>query len=108
MSYAVTQQTREIGIRVALGAGRSDILRMVLAQGMRLAAVGLGLGLVLAFTLARGLGSALGSMLFQISSTDPPTFSVVPVLLALVALVACVVPARRALRVDPMRALHYE
>jgi len=108
MSYAVTQQTREIGIRVALGAGRADILRMVLAQGMRLAGVGLGLGLVLAFVLARGLGSALGSMLFQISSTDPPTFSVVPVLLAAVALVACLIPARRALRVDPMRALHYE
>jgi putative ABC transport system permease protein len=108
MSWAVTQRTREIGVRVALGAGRADILRMVLAHGMRLAGVGLAVGLGLAFALARGLGHVLGTLLFGVSPTDPPTFSAVPVLLAAVALLACLLPARRALRVDPVRALHYE
>jgi putative ABC transport system permease protein len=108
MSWAVTQRTQEIGVRVALGAERADILRMVLARGMRLAGVGLGVGLGLAFVLARGLEGALGTLLFGVSPTDPPTFSAVPVLLAAVALLACLLPARRALRIDPVRALHYE
>jgi putative ABC transport system permease protein len=108
MSWAVTQRTQEIGVRVALGAGRADILRMVLTHGMRLAGIGLAVGLGLAFILARGLDHALGTLLFGVSPTDPPTFSAVPVVLAVVALLACVLPARRALGVDPVRALHYE
>jgi predicted permease len=108
MSYAVAQQTRDIGIRVALGARQTDILGMVLGQGLRLAGLGVLSGLALAYALARGLGAALGSMLFNVSATDPPTFSAVPVLLAAVAAVACLLPALRALRVDPIRALHYE
>jgi putative ABC transport system permease protein len=108
MSWAVTQRTQEIGVRVALGAGRADILRMVLTHGMRLAGIGLAVGLGLAFILARGLDHALGTLLFGVSPTDPPTFSAVPVVLGVVALLACVLPARRALGVDPVRALHYE
>jgi putative ABC transport system permease protein len=108
MSYSVTQQTREIGIRVALGAQRRDILKMVVGQGMALAAIGVALGLALALSLAFGLTEALSTILFRVSRTDPPTYALVPVVLTLVALVACYVPARRALRIDPMRALRYE
>jgi putative ABC transport system permease protein len=108
MSYSVTQQTLEIGIRVALGAERRDILRMVLAQGMRLAGLGLAIGFAAALALALGLAPALSSLLFRVSSTDPPTFAAVPMVLAGVALLACWLPARRALRVEPMRALRHE
>jgi putative ABC transport system permease protein len=108
MSYSVTQQTREIGIRVALGAQRRDILKMVVGQGMALAGIGVALGLALALSLAFGLTEALSTILFRVSRTDPPTYALVPVVLTLVALVACYVPARRALRIDPMRALRYE
>ncbi|MCM2255133.1 MAG: ABC transporter permease [Vicinamibacteria bacterium] len=108
MSYAVTQQTLEIGIRVALGAQRPDILRMVMRQGMRLATLGVGIGLVLALGLALGLGRLLGEILFRVSPTDPPTFAAVPVILTLVALAACWIPARRALGVDPISALRWE
>ena len=108
MSYSVTQQTREIGIRVALGAQRRDILKMVVGQGMALAAIGVALGLALALSLAFGLTEALRTILFRVSRTDPPTYALVPVVLTLVALVACYVPARRALRIDPMRALRCE
>jgi putative ABC transport system permease protein len=108
MSYSVTQQTLEIGIRVALGAQRNDILKMVVGQGMALAGIGVALGLALAFSLAFGLAEALSTILFRVSRTDPPTYALVPVVLTIVALLACYVPARRALRVDPMRALRYE
>ena len=108
MSYSVTQQTREIGIRVALGAQRRDILKMVVGQGMALAAIGVALGLALALSLAFGLTEVLSTVLFRVSRTDPPTYALVPVVLTLVALVACYVPARRALRIDPMHALRYE
>jgi putative ABC transport system permease protein len=101
MSYAVAQRTQEIGIRMALGAERHDILRMVLRHGSLMAVTGIGLGIVVALGLAR----LITSLLFQVSATDPPTFSVVPLVLIAVALVACYIPARRATRVDPLVAL---
>ena len=104
MSYAVAQRTQEIGIRMALGAGEEGILQMVLKNGATLAVVGVAIGLALAFGLAR----LISSMLFQTSAADPPTFSLVPLLLLAVALLACWLPARRASRVDPMVALRYE
>jgi len=104
MSYAVAQRTQEIGIRMALGAGEESITQMVLKSGAALALVGVTIGLVLAFGLAR----LIASLLFQTSAADPPTFSTVPLLLLGVALLACWLPARRASRVDPMVALRYE
>ncbi|HEU4770258.1 MAG TPA: FtsX-like permease family protein, partial [Pyrinomonadaceae bacterium] len=104
MAYIVSQRTREVGIRMALGADRSDVMKMITRQGMRLAAVGLGIGLVLALGLAR----VLSSLLIGVSGYDVTTFIVVPVLLAAVALVACYLPARRATKVDPLIALRYE
>jgi putative ABC transport system permease protein len=101
MSYAVAQRTQEIGIRMALGAERREILRMVLRHGTLLAVTGVALGLVAALALAR----LITSLLFQTSAADPPTFSVVPVVLIAVAVLACWVPARRATRVDPLVAL---
>ena len=104
MSYAVALRTQEIGIRMALGAGRDDISRMVLRFGARMSIIGVGVGLVAAFGLAR----TMGGLLFQTSASDPPTFSIVPLLLMAVALVACYIPARRATRVDPLVALRTE
>jgi len=104
MSYAVAQRTQEIGIRMALGAGEENIAKMVLRNGAVLAVTGVAIGLLLAFGLAR----LAASLLFQTSAADPPTFSVVPLLLLGVALLACYLPARRAARVDPMNALRYE
>ena len=101
MSYAVAQRTQEIGIRMALGAERRDILRMVLRHGSLMAVTGIALGVVAALGLAR----LITSLLFQVSATDPPTFSIVPVVLIAVALLACYIPARRATRVDPLVAL---
>jgi ABC-type antimicrobial peptide transport system permease subunit len=104
ISYSVSQRTREIGIRVALGAQQGNIMRLVLGQGAKLTAVGLVVGLAAAL----GLTQLMGSILYGVRATDPLTFIFVAVLLALVALAACYIPARCATRVDPVIALRYE
>ena len=104
MSYSVTQRTRELGIRMALGAQRREVLAMVVSQGMRAALIGVGLGMVGALALTR----VMASLLFGVSPTDPLTFAVIAVLLLLVAILASFLPARRATRVDPMIALRGE
>jgi putative ABC transport system permease protein len=108
MSYSVTQRTHEIGIRLALGARENDIMRMVLGRGMVLTAVGVVIGMLMAFGMSISLVRATATILFRVSSTDPPTFASTPILLILVALLACYIPARRALRVEPMTALREE
>ena len=104
LAYSVAQRTREIGIRLALGAHRKDVLRLVISQGMRLASLGILLGLFGAFALTR----LMSGMIYGVSSTDPVTFVAVAALLGVVAIAPCYIPARRATRVDPMVALRYE
>jgi len=104
IAYLVAHRTHEIGVRLALGAGRSDVLRLVVLEGARLVVLGAGIGVIAAVAVTR----VLKSLLFGVTATDPLTFLVVPLLLAAVALGAAVVPASRAMKVDPMVALRYE
>jgi putative ABC transport system permease protein len=104
IAYTVAQQTREIGIRMALGAQPQDVLRMVLVQGGRMALGGIAVGLIASLALIR----VISNLLFGVTATDPMTYAGVSALLLGIALVACYLPARRAMRVDPIVALRYE
>jgi ABC-type antimicrobial peptide transport system permease subunit len=104
MAYAVTLRTHEIGIRLALGARRADVLWLVLRHGMRLTILGLAVGLAGAFALT----GVLRNHLYETGPTDSTTFATVSLLLAFVALLACLIPARRATKVDPMAALRHD
>ena len=101
MAYSVTESTREIGVRVALGASAGDVVTLVVGRGLGLVAVGLGAGLAGAFAVTR----VMAGLLFDVTATDPLTFAATAGLLGLVALAACLVPAWRAARVDPIAAL---
>jgi putative ABC transport system permease protein len=104
MAYSVNQRTRELGIRMALGASRGDVIRLVVMQGLRLTLIGVVVGLVASFAASR----LIATMLFSVSPTDAVTFVFVPIMLAFAALGASYLPARRATRIDPMVALRYE
>jgi putative ABC transport system permease protein len=104
ITYAVSRRTHEIGIRMALGAQASDVLRMVVWRGMRLALIGVSLGVAAALALTR----VMKNLLFNVSATDPATFALIALLLVGVALIASYIPARRATKVDPLQALRHD
>ena len=104
ISYAVSQSTRELGIRVALGARAMDVLKLVIGHGMRLAVIGVAIGIFAALALTRWMRT----LLYQVTATDPMIFGVASLLLIIIALLACYIPARRATKVDPLVALRYE
>ena len=104
MTYSVAQRTHEIGIRLALGAQTSTVLRLAVGYGMKLVIVGIVIGLIAAFALTR----VMSTLLFGVTATDPATFTLISLLLILVAAVASYIPARRATKVDPIIALRYE
>ena len=104
MSYAVTQRTHEIGIRMAIGAQPRDVFKLILGQGMMLTVIGMAAGLLGAFALTR----LMATMLFGVKPTDPLTFGGVALLLFAIALIACYIPGRRATKVDPVNSLRYE
>jgi ABC-type antimicrobial peptide transport system permease subunit len=104
LAYAVTQRQREIGIRMALGAQKHNVLLLVIGQGMKLALAGVVIGVFSALALTR----VLRNLLYEVKPTDPLTFAVVTLLLVAIAVFACWLPARRASRIDPMEALRYE
>jgi putative ABC transport system permease protein len=104
MSYAVAQRTQEIGVRMALGAQYHDVLKLIMGNGVILTLIGIGLGLACALALTR----VMASLLFEVKPTDATTFAVVSISLAIIAIVACYIPARRATKVDPLVALRYE
>jgi putative ABC transport system permease protein len=104
LAYSVSQRTREIGVRVALGAGAGDVIGMVVGQGLRMAAAGMAIGCVGAFALTR----LMSAMLFEVRPSDPAVFLIVTVVLAVVAGIASLVPSARAARIPPAVALRYE
>jgi putative ABC transport system permease protein len=104
ISYSVIQRTHEIGIRMSLGAQPGQVLRLVMGQGAKLALAGIAVGIAAALALTR----LMRSLLFEVNPADPLTFAAIAALLVAVALAACYIPARRAMRVDPMTALRYE
>jgi putative ABC transport system permease protein len=104
IAYVISQRTHEIGVRMALGARQSDVLKMVMGQGLRLTGIGLGIGLAAAFAASR----LLSPLLYGIGANDPLTMTAVAAALATIALTACYVPARKAMRVNPSVALRYE
>src|SRR5678815_2319886 len=110
LAYTVAQRTHEIGIRMALGANRANVMKMIVKQGMTLVLLGVILGLAGAYVLTKYLESwiSLSKMLFGVKVSDPLTYGLIALLLTLVALIACYIPARRATKVDPLVALRYE
>ena len=108
VAYAVTQKAQEIGIRLALGARSSEVFKLIVGRGMIPVLLGLALGLAAAVALSRTLKSLTSGLLFEIRPTDPATFAVIAVLLLVVALLACYLPARRGTRVNPLTVLRHD